>query len=94
MESMKTRDENEDWGFSYEGNMSNSIGKKKEETPKINQNIIANNLSNEIINLIFELNGIKKIVFKCTKNEITGNVVKKVFAHLNLKDDKTFLVIW
>ena len=94
MESMKKIDENKDWDFSYEGNMSNSIGKKKEEAPKNNQNMIANNLSNEIINLRIEFNGIKTILFKCAKNEIARNVVKKIFAHLNLKDDKTFLVLF
>ena len=86
--------ENKDWDFSYPFDEPNFFGKKKEETPKINQNITANNLSNEIINFIFELNGIKKIVFKCAKNEITRNIVKKVLAHLNLKDDKIFLVIY
>ena len=93
-EPYKIIDDNKDWDFSYEGNVSNFIIKKKKETPVVKQNIIAKNLSNEMINLIFELNSIKKIVFKCAKNEITGNVVKKVFAHLNLKDNKTFLVIF
>jgi len=90
----KKKDENKDWDFSFDKNLSNFKATKKEETPKNNPNKIANNLSNEKINLFFDLNGIKIKMIECTKNEITRNVVKKAFDYFNLKVDKTLLFIF
>ena len=81
-----------DWDFSYN---ENDI---KNHKPEINQVRISKGkekgIDGENINLIFEINGIKRKTITFQKKEITKNVIQKVIEDFGFKTENNIIFIY